>query len=44
MSKSFVPHPFIQRLRANPAYGNYSSADRELIAEAEAHPEYCLAY
>ena len=37
--KSFVPHPFIERLRANPGF---SSADRELIAEAEAHPAYCL--
>jgi hypothetical protein len=39
MYKSFVPHPFIERLRANPGF---SSADRELIAEAEAHPAYCL--
>jgi TPR repeat protein len=40
MYKSFVLHPFIQRLRAHPGF---SSADRELIAEAEAHPAYCLA-
>jgi hypothetical protein len=40
MYKSFVLHPFIERLRANPGF---SSADRELIAEAEAHPAYCLA-
>ena len=39
MYKSFVPHSFIERLRANPGF---SSADRELIAEAEAHPAYCL--
>ena len=39
MYKSFVPHPFIERLRAHPGF---SSADRELIAEAEAHPAYCL--
>jgi hypothetical protein len=39
MYKSFVLHPFIQRLRAHPGF---SSADRELIAEAEAHPAYCL--
>ena len=35
-----APHPFIQRLRTHPGF---SSADRELIAEAEAHPAYCLA-
>jgi hypothetical protein len=40
MYKSFVLHPFIQRLRAHPGL---ASADRELIAEAEAHPAYCLA-
>ena len=39
MYKPFVLHPFIQRLRAHPGF---SSADRELIAEAEAHPAYCL--
>jgi hypothetical protein len=33
MYKSFGLHPFIQRLRAHPGF---SSADRELIAEAEA--------
>ena len=38
MYKSFELHPFIQRLRAQPAL-----ADRELAAEAEAHPAYCLA-
>jgi hypothetical protein len=40
MYKSFVLHPFIERLRAHPGF---ASADRELIAEAEAHPAYCLA-
>jgi TPR repeat protein len=40
MYKSFVLHPFIKRLRAHPGF---SSADRELIAEAEAHPAYCVA-
>jgi len=40
MYKSFVLHPFIERLRAHPGF---SSADPELIAEAEAHPAYCLA-
>ena len=40
MYKSFELHPFIERLRAHP---DFSSADRELIAEAEAHPVYCLA-
>ena len=40
MYKSFELHPFIQRLRAHPGF---SSADRELAAEAEAHPAYCLA-
>ena len=40
MYKSFELHPFIQRLRAHPGF---SSADRELIAEAEAHPAYCSA-
>jgi TPR repeat protein len=40
MYKSFVLHPFIERLRAHPGF---SSADRELIAEAEAHPAYCSA-
>jgi TPR repeat protein len=40
MYKSFVLHPFIERLRAHPAF---ASGDRELIAEAEAHPAYCLA-
>ncbi len=40
MYKSFVLHPFIQRLRAHPGL---ASADREHIAEAEAHPAYCLA-
>jgi hypothetical protein len=39
MYKPFELHPFIQRLRAHPGF---SSADRELIAEAEAHPAYCL--
>jgi len=39
MYKSFELHPFIERLRAHPGF---SSADRELIAEAEAHPAYCL--
>jgi hypothetical protein len=34
-----APHPFIERLRAQPAF---ASADREFIAEAEAHPAYCL--
>jgi hypothetical protein len=38
MYTSFVLHPFIQRLRAHPGL---ASADRELIAEAEAHPAYC---
>jgi hypothetical protein len=40
MYKSFVLHPFIQRLRAHPGF---SSADPALVAEAEAHPAYCLA-
>jgi TPR repeat protein len=40
MYKSFVLHPFIERLRVHPGF---SSADRELVAEAEAHPAYCLA-
>jgi hypothetical protein len=40
MYKSFVLHPFIERLRAHPGF---SSADPELISEAEAHPAYCLA-
>jgi hypothetical protein len=40
MYKSFVLHPFIERLRAHPGF---ASADRELIAEAEAHPAYCMA-
>jgi hypothetical protein len=40
MYKSFALHPFIQRLRAHPGF---SSADPALVAEAEAHPAYCLA-
>jgi hypothetical protein len=40
MYKSFVPHPFIEHLRANLGF---SSADRDLAAEAEAHFAYCLA-
>jgi TPR repeat protein len=40
MHTSFELHPFIQRLLAHPGF---SSADRELIAEAEAHPAYCMA-
>jgi hypothetical protein len=40
MYTPFVLHPFIERLRAQPGF---SSADPELIAEAEAHPAYCLA-
>jgi TPR repeat protein len=40
MYKSSVLHPFIERLRVHPGF---ASADRKLIAEAEAHPAYCFA-
>jgi TPR repeat protein len=33
-------HPFIVRLREHPGF---ASADRKLVAEAEAHPLYCMA-
>jgi hypothetical protein len=39
MYKSFAPHPFIEPLRAHPGF---ASGDPALIAEAEAHPAYCL--